>query len=230
MHKLLLKTSTRIDGNLSSKWGDPDEVLENRTAFLKKCDASPENCVALEVEHGDTIIHVNTSNRGETIKAEALISQDKDLILFLLTADCFPVAYHDPKREVVALAHLGWKPTDKFLAAKVIMQMQDRYESSPKDIQIYIGPGIHKESYQFEKPLQARLPEWSAFLTDVPNGQTQIDLIGHIKNQLTGVGVLGANIQVSEVDTATSPDYFSHYRSVRTGDPEGRFVTIIGMV
>lgn len=228
MPQLLLETSSKKDGNLSFIWGDHDEVLANRTAFLKKFDVTPDGCIVMEVEHGDKISHVDSSNIGETIKTEALITKDTGVILFLLTADCFPVAFHDPEKQVVALAHLGWKPTDKGLAAKIVKEMEEVYGSHPKDIQVFIGPGIHKESYAFESPLQKQLPGWSEFLTDLPNGETQIDLIGHIQKQLLDSGVLQENIQTSAVDTATD-DYFSHYRSVRTGEPEGRFTTIIGI-
>ena len=36
-------------------------------------------------------------------------------------------------------------------------------------------------------------------------------------------------IVIDPNDTAQSPRFYSHYRSLRTGEPEGRFATIIGL-
>jgi copper oxidase (laccase) domain-containing protein len=125
---------------------------------------------------------------------------------------------------------MGWKPTDKQLASKVIDEMKRVYESSPDDISVFIGPGIHKESYVFKNPAQKELPGWANFSTDLPSGETQIDILGHIQEQVLRSGVLQKNIEINSIDTARSTEYFSHYRTVRVGEVEGRFATIVGIV
>ena len=222
--------SKREDGNLSVKWGDKNEVLHNRKAFLKKFNQAPENCVVMEPEHGDVIVHVTAANTSKMIIAEAFITQGVGVILFLLTADCFPVSFYDPEKQVVALAHLGWRPIDKELAAKVVTEFVKVYESNPASIQVIIGPGIHKESYRFKELEQDKAKSWSKFLTHLPNGEIQVDLIGYIRKQLLDAGICSENIEISPVDTATSDEYFSHYRSVRTGESEARFATIVGLL
>jgi YfiH family protein len=230
MSRLLLETSTRRDGNLAYKLGDSEQNDGNRVRFLERFNLTPDDCVFMEVEHDEVITHVGSANKGDKIKSEALISAEPGVVLWLLTGDCFPIAFYDPQKEVVALAHLGWKPTDKRLAAKVVAEMVKVNGSVAKDIKVFIGPGIHKESYVFENPVQKELPGWSDFLTDMPNGETQIDLIGFIKRQLLDSDIIEENIEVSLADTATSDEYFSHYRSVRMGEPEERFTTIIGLI
>lgn len=227
--RLLYETSTIGDRNLSLKWGEREEVLVHRDAFLSKFGSAKEECVSMEVEHADRITEVHAADRGKVIQTEAFITQEKGVILFLLTADCFPVAFYDPEKQVVALAHLGWKPTNMRLAAKVVEELKRVYGSQAHDIHVAVGPGIHKESYVFENPEQKELAGWADFLTELPDGRTQIDLVGHIQNQLTESGVPLENIAIRPVDTATSGDYFSHYRAVRTGEPEGRFATVLGL-
>lgn len=227
-NKVLLATSTKNDGNMSLVWGDEAEVVKNRERFLGKYDLSPHDCVVMQVEHGDAVTVVGPEYKGRTVPAEAFVTQDKNLILWLLTADCLPIAFFDPKQEVIALAHLGWKPTDLRLAKKVISTMVKDFKSDPADILVYIGPGIHKESYAFENPAQQNIPEWAPFLRE-DNGVTHIDLVGYNKAQMVEFGVLEQNISVDPVNTATSDTYFSHYRSSRTREPEGRFATILAM-
>lgn len=230
MPHLLYAHSNKQHRNLSLRHGSDEQVLPKREAFLAEHGISSQDCVFIETEHGDKITHVGLSDRGKSISTEALVTGEKDVILFLLTADCFPVSFYDSQNKVVALAHMGWKPTDKELALKVIEEMKSVYGSQPEDIEVFIGPGIHKESYKFVDPVQKHMPNWTAFLTDLPSGETQIDLLTYIQEQVIRTGVLQENIKVDPTDTAKSKDYFSHYRSVRTGEPETRFATILGLV
>ncbi len=230
MRKLLRVESNKSDGNLSLVHGVESEVLPRRENFLKKHGVKSDDCVFIQTEHEDKITIVDSNDKGATVSTEALITDNKNVILFLLTGDCFPVSFYDPVKGVIALAHLGWKPADKKLVAKVVQKMVAIYQSNSKDIQVYIGPGIQKESYKFIDPIQKQLPDWSDFLEDLNTGETSIDLAGFIKSQAIASGISETNINVSGIDTATSDKYFSHYRSVRNEEPEARFVTILGMV
>lgn len=230
MSHLLYTESNKHDGNLSLRLDTEENVIPRREEFLSKHNVSSKDCVFMQTEHGDKITHVSTSNKGEAIFTEALITQDRGVVLFLLTGDCLPIAFYDPIKEVIALAHLGWKPTDMRLVLKVVQELSDMYQSDPKDIKVFIGPGIHKESYVLTELLQNERETWTGFLTSLPTGETQVDLIGYNQKQLRESGVLAENIYVNPVDTAIDTEYFSHYRSVRTGEPEGRFATILGLL
>lgn len=230
MSKLIHAESTKVDGNLSLRHEGEEIVLPKRELFLSKYGVSSKDCVFIQTEHNDKITHVDGSNKSQSISTEALITKDKGVILFLLTGDCFPVSFYDPVEKVIGLAHLGWKPTDKKLVVKVIEEMKEVYGSQAANVSVFIGPGIQNDSYKFVEPIQKKLPEWADFLRDIDTGETVIDLVGYIQAQAIGSGVLLENINTSSVDTATSDDYFSHYRSVRTGEPEARFATILGLL
>ncbi len=225
---LFLKTSKISDGNMSFKWGDEKEVLHNREKYLSQFNVSLQDCMEMKVEHGDKIVVVDKHSQSP-IEAEALITKEKNLFLFLVTADCLPIVIYDPINEVVALAHLGWKPTELKLVIKVINEMKEKFSSHPEELQVHIGPGIHRESFAFINPIQKTLPGWEPFLHDLSSGETQIDSVAYNKAQIMSTGVPKQNITVDSIDTATSPDYFSHYRSVRTNEPEGRFATVCGI-
>lgn len=227
MSEVLIRCSTKEDGNQDFRWDTQAEVEQNREAFLAKMDLTPADCVVMEVEHDDSIEHVGRDDRGRTIKIEALATADEGVALFLLTADCFPVVLHDLRTDAIAIAHAGWKPTDKQLIPKVISEMSARYGTRAEDVHAYIGPGIRPESYLFENPPQRGLPGWSPYLKELPDGTTQVDLLGYLTHQLRECGIAERNTQVSDIDTAASPEYFSHYRSVRTGEPQGRFATVV---
>lgn len=224
MSQLVLATSHKAHGNLGPKHGTADEVRTSIEIFLREIGRTQKDCVTMDVTHGDDITYVDESNQGTIVVTEALLTDKKNIPLFLLTADCFPVVFHDPKKEVLALAHLGWRPIGKHLIKKVVARMQGDFNSNPEDIEVHIGPGIHKESYIFDVSTQKDDPNWIPFLTDLPDGRVQVDLVSYMDQQLRESGV--TLIYPSAINTATSDKYFSHYRSVRTGEPEGRFATV----
>ena len=216
---------------MSFKWGEIEEVIRNRKTFLEKNGFHLEDCVVMQVEHGEKIVIVDSSSKNTltefAISADALITKEKNLTLFLLTADCLPITLYDPKNEVIALAHLGWKPTDLKLIVKVIEELKNKFGSDPIELIAHIGPGIHKESYIFKNLTQKNSPEWLPFLEDIPSGETKIDLVGYNRAQMLAAGLLEDNIFIDSADTAISDEYYSHYRSVRMGEKEGRFATVL---
>jgi YfiH family protein len=226
---LLVATSTKEDGNMDFRFGSESEALSNREKFLTKHKLSLADCLVMELEHQDKIVIVDAGSKHDslgTIVAEALITQQKNLALFLLTADCLPVVLYDPVTHTVALAHLGRKPTEKKLLPQVIHMMQNTFQALPSNVQVFIGPGIHEEAYIFDSLPAEFSPEWQPFITKTLTGTWSIDLVGYNISQLVECGVLEKNIIVSPVDTYQDHNYFSHYRSVKTGEPEGRFATI----
>jgi copper oxidase (laccase) domain-containing protein len=51
--------------------------------------------------------------------------------------------------------------------------------------------------------------------------------VGYVRKQLDECGVGKEKIEVSEIDTVVNRNYFSHHRSYFTGEPEGRFATVV---
>lgn len=236
--EVILAFSNKRDGNMSLRWGTSvEEVVENRRTFLGKHHLRLEDCVMPSLVHADEIVVVRNEDAGKgmidpdtCIEAEALITNSQDIGLFILTADCFPVAYYDTVQKVIALAHLGWKPAGKHLAGKVVERMQDAFGCDPRDIQVCVGPGIHPESYRYDRPHQKGLPEWIPYLKSVPEThEFSIDLLGFVTNQLRDAGIAEENLEVVGIDTAVNQNFYSHYRSKATGEAEGRFATVVAL-
>ncbi len=148
---IMCGSSSFEDGNMSFLWGEEKEVLKNRENFLGKLGADPQRCAVMSV-WDENIIETITRDtptgigKDEKIKADALVTNEKGIALFLLTADCLPIVLYDPVVSAVALIHAGWKSTDARLVAKVIEFLKRHYGSDPKNMLAALGPGIHKES------------------------------------------------------------------------------------
>src|SRR6056297_1753524 len=229
----LIAHSTVADGNLSYRWGEASEVAKNREQFLATHNRTEADCVEMEVEHSDGIEVVDRSHTlggtREVIKTEAFITNDPAVTLFLLTADCLPVTLYDPVNRAIALAHLGWKPTGLQLLPKTLERMQATYDTNPANVHVWIGPSISRDSYIQAEVKQKDDPAWQPYVTPAAEGGWRIDLQQFNIDQLLAAGIKQENITPAPTDTATDPTYFSHYRAVRTGEPEGRLVTIVAL-
>lgn len=203
---------------MSVRWGDKVIVNSNRRKFLGKLGLRLEDCVFMSLNHGTDIGEVGIKDEGQTFGCDAMVTRDKGVVLFMLTADCFPVVVYDIKK--VALVHLGYKNAGVGLIQKVLKMFD-------KDISVFVGPGIRRESYIFEDVVQKDDPQWQPFLEKTSDGKWMVDLAGFIRKQTGEMGV--TNIEDCGIDTAKDLNYFSHYRAVRSREPEGRFATVVMM-
>lgn len=234
--KILLKHSKIEDGNMSLALGATPDVIDNRRRFLEKNGIYPEDCTFMHCPHEDKVRVVRREDAGkgfekieDDVLCEALVTTEKNIYLCLHTADCLPISFVDPIKEVVALAHLGWRPTSKLLTKKVVDFLEGQYGSNPADLQINIGPCIHKESYIHEMLEQEVDDIWKPHVHRLASGEISVDLISFNTALLLKAGVLEDNISIHPEDTAKSKEYFSHYRLKRDGQPTKTFLTVIGM-
>jgi copper oxidase (laccase) domain-containing protein len=130
----------------------------------------------------------------------------------LLTADCLPVSFYDPVTQTIALAHFSRETISKMLPQKTVGFLREHFSVDPPNLLIAIGPHIHTDSYSFPLP-QSELPPTIAPFTKTTASHIHIDLVSACNHQLIQEGVLIENISVSDVDTTTSPEHFSHYQS-----------------
>lgn len=232
--ELVWGVSTVGDGNMSFLFGEADEVVTHRRWFLQKLNSLAVDFYALRLGMVDRIDILTEADRSVRMlefeepeqKSDAAITVAGGPGIFLMTADCTPGVIYDPKKQVVAAVHMSWQCTDQELARKTVELMAEKFGSQPADLIAFLGPGIRKESYVHEDPSQRQDPRWQPFIAKVQGGYS-IDVAGFNRHQLVQAGLKPENIEISPVDTATTKDYFSHYRSVRTGEPEGRFVTAV---
>ncbi len=233
---LLYSLSNKEDGNLSCKWGSENEVIRNRIKFLRKNNLTLSDCVMTNLNQGEGITIVGQNNLGKAIdrcdkagiEADALMTAGQGIYLFLLVADCMPMVLYDPVKRVLALVHLGRLTTNLKLVQKTIRKMMEMWGVNPVDILAHGGPSIRKDSYRLDFFKEGE-NEWRDFAEKREDGKFWVDVIGYNRRQLLDMKIKEDNIYMSSIDTFTSDKYFSHYRSVRTGENEGRFATVVGM-
>ena len=221
---------------MSFRAGANQEVVANKTAFLAQFGIAYQEHIAMSCDHGEIITLVDETYEGvgatnpqQVLRSEVLVTQKKNLALFLLTADCQPMSFYDPATQTIALAHISRKTIVQKLIQKTVDFLHTELRVEPSNLLIHIGPHIKKESYTFPLPLSEDTPELKEFITE-KNGNAYVDLLEASLAQLTLAGINPNNIDVSPVDTGTSQEYFSYYKMKQNGEPDAaRMATILMM-
>jgi len=179
---------------------DPS-VVQNRSKFLANISASIDNTVRLGVSYERENFceykevakkHAGFGMRGkDSVIADALITKDSTLTLFLPVADCVGAAIYDPTQNIVALAHLGRHSLEQNGGTKIIEHLTGQYGSDPKDLKIWLTPAPGKDVYTIWA-LENKGMKEAAF------------------EQLFAAGILPKNITDNTAETDKDPNYYSY--------------------
>ncbi len=216
-------------GNLSVRFGQNEAVIEAKKAFLENYGIDLANCTQIEVEHDKNVWIVD--NPGDEIDCDGLMIDKPGLGLFLLTADCLPVVIYDPLKRVLGLVHGGRAGLEKGVIEECLKVMEQRFGCDSPTLVVWIGPGIRKGSYVLANLDRLDKDTWSGFVEEF-EGKYTLDLVGFCIDKLLKLGVKRKKIEDCGVDTVQDKRFFSHYRvnTLGSGDVEGRFGTVVGMV
>jgi len=147
------------------------------------------------------------------IKADAILTDNPEVTLFMRFADCVPILFFDSVKLVVGLAHAGWQGTVKQIAAITVDKMVSVYGSQPEDIHAGIGPSIGPHHYEIGPEVVKQVKDafgmQAATVLSSKNGSIHFDLWSANRILLERAGL--KKIEISGLCTACHPqDWFSH--------------------
>lgn len=190
-------------------------VVENRKRAFKALNRPVESIFDVWQVHGTEVICANSPRPldADHIKADAILTNNPDVTLFMRFADCVPILIYDPVKNVVGIIHAGWQGTVKKIAAHSIDVIQEIFQSNPKDIVAGIGPSIGPCHYQVGnevvKAVESAFGDQAYGLIEFRNNKPYFDLwkANIILLQVSGVNL----IQTAGICTACNTDeWFSH--------------------
>ena len=161
---------------------------------------------------------------------DGLITDVKGLTLVTYYADCTPLYFLDPKVEVIALAHSGWRGTVKKIGAKVIDILVNNYECKKDDILVAIGPCIGKCCYEVDNPVIENFRDTFGigdYYTHTYRDKYQLDLTKANEKVLLDAGIPYNNITSANICTHCNHEYFYSYR--RDKGRTGRMTAILSL-
>lgn len=225
--------------NLAFREDSRENVIKNYEIICNGIGVDYKNVVFSSQIHEDKIYKVTKKDLGKGLLKQsdingydALITNEKDIVLVTFYADCVSIFIVDPVNKAIGIAHSGWRGTVKEIGAKTIREMNKEYGSKASDLIVGIGPSIEKCCFQVGKEVvetfKKDLPFSEKYIfDDSEKDKYKIDLQGIIKQTIINNGVLEKNIELSGLCTMCNNNTFFSHRVM--GNERGSLAGIISI-
>jgi len=129
---------------------DPEAVIANHEKIYRTLGYDYYSRFDVWQVHGTEILSAEGPRSAETPhpKADGILTDRRNVTLFMRFADCVPVLLMDPVRKAIGIVHAGWQGTANQIARIAVKKMSDRYGSRPEDMLAGIGPSICQRCYE----------------------------------------------------------------------------------
>jgi len=108
------------------------------------------DAVHAEQPHGNRVQVVYTPLGIRVPDVDALATSVPRMPLVVRVADCGPVYFYDPARQVIALAHSGRRGTEGNIVAATISCLRDTFDTNPENLIVQLGPCIRPPYYEVD--------------------------------------------------------------------------------
>lgn len=188
-----------------------------------------EGNIYMPIQKHTDKVHLLDSDLEPRI-ADAVVTEDRGVLIGVQTADCVPVLLYDRRRQAIGAVHAGWRGTAAGILKITIEAMAKRYSSSPPDIVAAIGPSIkgccYNVGYEVIEAVKRATGKGDYF---VNRGEKYfLDLRTANRCQALSMGVLPENIWMSNECTCCLPEKYYSYRFAK--GPTGRQGGFIGIL
>ena len=219
--------------NVSEANGDkPALVASNRAATLQSLGLPAGVLTTMSQIHSNLVLTLTERPvGGARHEADGIVTAMPGVALGILTADCAPILFADPKAAVIGAAHAGWKGAINGVIANTVDAMI-ALGARRERIIAAIGPTISLDSYevgpQFAADLLKQHRDASNRLAKPTGGREHFDLPGFVFDQLIEAGVGKVN-DLQRCTYLHAKHYFSHRRATHEGTKAGRQISVIGL-
>lgn len=190
---------------------NPKHVTENRRMAVEQLKFPLQAIRSVEMVHGDAVLVVNQSWQNHNqFQADAMVTNQKHLILATDSADCPIVLLADVQAKVIGLAHAGWRSAKIGIIEKTIEHMI-LLGANKNHISAVIGPCITQDSYEvdsnfYQQFLLERDENQTYFEPSKNYGHHMFNLPNYVKDRLSQLKL--QSISTINLDTYTNEDLF----------------------
>ena len=232
--------------NCSAISGDLiEDVHYNREIIKKSITHKSFQLITLSQIHGNKVVIIDNEGNNNIkqptsgFEADGLVTNNKNILLGILTADCAPILMADNNAGVIGACHAGWKGALSGIIENTVLQMCN-IGAKTKDIRCVIGPAISQESYEVDADFRENILNKNPLALECFYPDTRIR-IGDFKKKFffnlqeyCKIALRHACVHQFDcinVDTYKNPDLFYSYRlSCHEGKSKyGRQISIIGI-
>ena len=219
--------SLNTGGNIGD---EPHHVRHNHERIYNALAVNGKRaCTVWQVHSADIVLAQGpVRNRRWLAKADGMLTAEPDTPLVMRFADCVPLLFYDPGRQVIGMAHAGWRGTVQDIAGRMVSLMADAWGCQPGDIEAGIGPSIGPGCYQVGEEVVEAVACCCGTLEglvkrDPVDGSAWLDLWACNRLLLERAGV--RHIELAGLCTACHLDEFYSHRA--EGGRTGRFCAVM---
>lgn len=213
---------------------DNDIVYKNIEQAQKKINLNKKKLKVTSQIHSNKVVIIDRKNINNKFEADGIITQDQNINIAVLTADCCPIFLFDDDTSFISCLHAGWKGCYLNIIKNALIKIK-KIQPVKKKINAIIGPCLNKENFEvksdlIEQFLKLDLKYEKFFITKQDNNKSlfKFNMRGLIEFQLLKEEIY--NIENIDIDTYCNKDlFYSHRRSTHENRlPTGRMINIIG--
>lgn len=222
MQPPIILCSTVADGSMKARTDDQvDIVAHNREAFLAAHDIAVSDATLVRLVYEGTdycrYATVDEASKGDgmlrpsSVVTDAMVVTRLGHALFLPLADCVGAVLHDPTKGILMLSHLGRHNLEQFGATKSVEYLVNEHGVDAKNLTVWLSPAASKDYY----------PVYAFDNRSLHDVTTE---------QLLAAGLIRENIDISPIDSAADPNYYSHSQFLQGNrSDDGRFAVVAMM-
>ena len=210
-----------------------ENVFKNLQLVSNKINCNKDSLITLNQKHTNQVIHFKNETSVENkLTADAIVSEVKNVGIGILTADCAPILFYDPKKKIIGCAHSGWKGALNGIIKNTIKKFNE-LNSNNDDLIAVIGPCIDKKNYKVKEDFFNRFISQEnnneIFFEKIDNEEFLFDLRAFINKEILKSGI--KNIENLEMDTFSQKEFFYSYRRSQLNKEKdyGRCISVILM-
>ena len=214
-------------GSLDSK----KIVNQNISNIAKYYNLHQNNIIMLHQTHSNkSILLKNKHKKNSKFIFDGIVTNKKNLILSILTADCAPLLFYDSKKTIIGACHAGWKGALSGIIENTIKDMV-ALGSKAENIKCAIGPCIGENSYYVRDDLfkffTLKDKKNTQFFIKTSATHYLFSLKNFIKNKLKLLKI--SDISSIDLDTFSEESLcFSNRRSILKKENDyGRMISTI---
>lgn len=213
------------------------EVEKGLKTLAEEFGFDVKNICRPKQTHTDIVEKVQDGDEGIYIQkfdnVDGLVTDKKKKVLMLGFADCTPLLFYDPVKNVIANTHSGWKGTFQAIGARTVEKMIAEYNCNPKNIICCIGPHIRQCHFEVDKDVKDLFYNKFKDLEGIDEiinydnaiNKYYIDTSRINKQILLNAGLKKENVIDSNICTVCNSDVCHSYRAEK--ELSGRSVSII---
>ena len=210
-----------------------ENVLKNLNLVSQKIGCKDELLITLNQTHSNKVVYFeNESSIKNKLFGDAIVTKLKNIGIGVLTADCVPILFCDPKKKIIGCVHAGWRGALNGIIENTIDKFS-KLNSKVRDLVAAIGPCINHQHYEvghdFFKKFLAQSNNNGQFFIISNDKKYLFNIRSYINAKLIGLGI--KNIDHIKMDTfSDKKNFFSYRRSIKDNDKDyGRCISVIIM-